>query len=147
MRVDESETQDKMKELQLQVNEWQRKSEEFRRQRDQYDKELGRLKCTIADQPDANEKQAHESKPEESTSEPRRNTKCFRCGRLGHIARSCRQPAQSRPTNGMQQATGVTVAERKECETRTITNNRSSHNADDGPGTYLKCRINGDYYK
>ena len=28
-----------------------------------------------------------------------------------------------------------------------ITNNRSSHNADDGPGTYLKCRINGDYHK
>jgi hypothetical protein len=41
------------------VCEWQKKSEELKCERDQYgtELELGRLKCTIADQPAVTEKQ------------------------------------------------------------------------------------------
>jgi hypothetical protein len=142
VRVDELTSRDRVKELEQQVNDLRKHSEELRHQRDQYDKELGRLKCMVAEAPKATGKPARDT-----GTESKRNPKCFRCGRLGHFARSCSESVETRHTAEVSQASGATNVERKQSETKVITNNHGNQPADDNPGTYLRCRIYGERHK
>jgi hypothetical protein len=90
VRLDDLETQNRMRELERQVNDLRKESDNLQRQGDRYDKELGRLKSITVDRSSAMLKSAQDVQ-EAGTTETRKSMRCFRCGRLGHMARSCRQ--------------------------------------------------------